>query len=105
MKIRSGFVSNSSSSSFLLELKDITIDQRDFLCFHEEKLAKKGWEIIYCFPVIFGWTAMDNFDLKEYLAEKNFPVEKMIWFHSNNELPKDCLFEKSLETWLEKKTK
>lgn len=87
MKIRTGFVSNSSSSSFTIDLGHLTPEQREKIWDHLE-LAKEmdpdnkispwgyssfdAWEISECtcpcgLTSIHGFTYMDNFDMHWFL--------------------------------------
>ena len=80
MKIRTGFVSNSSSASFVIKKDNLTNEQVDkILNYYEEtsKLSKKEqerfdyidkfWEIEDDECEIKGYTFMDNFNMEEYL--------------------------------------
>jgi hypothetical protein len=87
MKIRSGFVSNSSSSSFVVSLKDISA--RDFKHILEYRSDVSGEDAermdYWSFTVddekeiLRGFTTMDNGDLEEYLKEKDISDEKFIY--------------------------
>jgi hypothetical protein len=84
MKIRSGFVSNSSSSSFIIQKKNLTADQINKIYDHIEfakVLIKYNPELEHTFycgkedrwdiedkeTYLFASTNMDNFDMREFL--------------------------------------
>ena len=82
MKIRTGFVSNSSSSSFVLNKKELNKEQIDSILNYSEVIEnlpdniKKnyGWDLGYDHwniketdEHIQGWTIMDNMDMMEFL--------------------------------------
>jgi hypothetical protein len=84
MKIRSTFVSNSSSSSFVVSLGSLTPKEINvilsYLKFYKEK-SKDCWRINKDLErnVIRGKTNMDNGDLKVYLIERGVDVNKFAW--------------------------
>ena len=78
MKIRTGFVSNSSSSSFMIHLQKLTETQKNLIFRHEEFSNSKfyygepchngeEWDIRIIDGFLKGRTGMDNFDICEYL--------------------------------------
>lgn len=77
MKIRSGFVSNSSSSSFAVSLHKLTVTQLCQILNHEacgaelgvEYAASDPWNISVKNGVLYGDTWMDNFNMEEFLEK------------------------------------
>ena len=87
MKIRNGFVSNSSSSSFIIFLHKITDEQKQMIYNHiaigqeiDKKLKEQGKEPIYEYYEDWNikeddfslWcsTSMDNFDLQGFIERE-----------------------------------
>lgn len=63
MKIRNGFVSNSSSSSFIINKNNLTADEEKLILDYIDSEANDdGWsiEIDETSGLINGWTSMDN---------------------------------------------
>jgi hypothetical protein len=88
MKIRNGFVSNSSSASFTVNLNDLTA--RDALRLLDYRNTKdsdnpRGWQDCWDMEVDFkngrvlGWTAMDNGDLSEYFEKHEIDEKGFHW--------------------------
>jgi len=79
-KVRTSFVTNSSSSSFILQKKNLTKSQIEKVMLHGEycrmrKLngqfycdAGYDWTVDNCTDVITGHTFMDNFDMGEFFT-------------------------------------
>jgi len=87
MKIRNGYVSNSSSSSFVILKSDLNDNQKDMIFDHieyakeiDEKLVKEGKETKYEYyedwiieqDDISLWlhTSMDNFSMWTFLVDE-----------------------------------
>jgi hypothetical protein len=92
MKIRNGFVSNSSSSSFVIPKDKLTDYQIAGIHNYNEEANKHqeyfnfgspnddGWFISESEFYISGYCHMDNFDMYEYLFEyMKLPREIVKW--------------------------
>lgn len=80
MKMRAGFVSNSSSASFIVMKKDLSEMEINILLNYnisEENID--GWTITEEVDRITGYTPMDNDALDEYLERAGFNFRKMEW--------------------------
>ena len=91
MKIRNGFVSNSSSSSFVIPKDKLTEEQIQLIFDHSHEAEKHAeyfdfgnsddyWSISESEYYISGYCIMDNFDMYEYLIEyMKIPRELIKW--------------------------
>jgi hypothetical protein len=87
MKIRAGFVSNSSSSSFVISKDNLTGKQIKLIKAHSIKGKEFGipygdsdpWSIAEDDDYIKGSTWMDNFDMSEYLSKIGVPSHEITW--------------------------
>ncbi len=93
MQIRTGFVSNSSSSSFVIPRDRLSEYQvraiENHLEFSEQLtppdfygwLTDKwdGWQITVNDDKIEGYTTMNNFDMEHFLHEIGVPDDVVVW--------------------------
>ena len=68
MKTRNGFVSNSSSSSFIICKNLLTEWQIEAIKNHTSSDEYNRWYISEDDIYIYGSTSMDNFDMREFLC-------------------------------------
>jgi hypothetical protein len=104
MKIRNGFVSNSSSSSFVILKESLSEKQKDMVLNyiswidHFVKLDKKlrdrfeyyksdRWEITEYEDFIFGETSMDNFSISDFFEYININKDYIAWDDGYNYEP------------------
>ena len=78
MKSRNGFVSNSSSSSFMILKKYLSPDQIRRVYEHDG--GSDRWNISEDEDFLMGETSMDNFDMEEFLIKRlEVPEDKITW--------------------------
>lgn len=77
MKLRKGFVSNSSSASFVASLAKLSEEDQRIL---ERACDSCGWsfDIDEEAGLITGWTSMDNGELTEYLENEGLIKVRII---------------------------
>ena len=69
MKFRAGFVSNSSSSSFVLDATKLTVEQLAKVINHAEEGDNDAWRVEVKGTIVLLGTSMDNFDMDEFLEK------------------------------------
>lgn len=101
MKVREGFVSNSSSSSFCIKRSELTDEQLEMILNHVKVAIERGWTFtdmndhldspdIPCgWPqewdvhvvdgFVVGYTSMDNFDMREFVRLIGCDPESFSW--------------------------
>jgi len=93
MKQRNGFVSNSSSSSFIIERKNLSDDQvksiRNHIEYynehfsqlpgHYEQTDRDSWSIRIGEKSVSGYTYMDNFPMDELLERIGINEDDIEW--------------------------
>ena len=91
MKIRNGFVSNSSSSSFLILKRDLTEKQIEQIIGHHNEAYKYAmncyedevWDIKDHGETITGDTWMDNFNMCKFLDRIGVDKANIEWDGEN----------------------
>jgi hypothetical protein len=85
MKIRNGFVSNSSSSSFVVSLKDITAAQYVAIMENDYKDQPwpEPWDIVVTSTDIEGSTFMDNYSMFDFFEKIGVDTSKVKWEGEN----------------------
>ncbi len=87
MKVRQGFVSNSSSSSFVVAkayLTGLQIGQLIELCESPVGEYKDSWYITVDEFNVRGWTSMNNNmhdagGLEDWMEKNGFPMKAVVW--------------------------
>lgn len=86
MKVRTDFVTNSSSSSFIIAKKHLDKDQIEAIRRHGELGEKMGldcsdepWHISEDEDFITGYTDMDNFDMERFLTDIDVSLLITLW--------------------------
>jgi hypothetical protein len=88
MKVRNGFVSNSSSSSFIISLGYITARQLTKIENHIEEGQRleidcadldNRWSISVGDRTVEGRTSMDNFSMRDFLRQIGVPDDVIEW--------------------------
>jgi hypothetical protein len=90
MKVRTGFVSNSSSSSFMIDKYYLSQEQIDKIKNHIEvskgmdedfynKDESDAWDITEEEKYIKGFTSMDNFDMYFFLEKIGINEKIVEW--------------------------
>jgi hypothetical protein len=84
VKYRDGFVSNSSSSSFVISLDDLTANQLSKIQNHTSWGKQFGvaweedaWSIWTDEQNLHGNTMMDNFDMREFMGKIGVDLDKV----------------------------
>lgn len=88
MKYKIGFISNSSSSSFVIDIDNVTLKQYWQLINYSREAIKVGlecdphevgWVITLNDKGVVGYTSMDNFDMYTFLLKIGIPNDVIEW--------------------------
>lgn len=86
MKTRADYVTNSSSSSFVINKKYLDNDQIIAIREHSRlgeklgiKYSEEAWSIEENSKYIGGCTFMDNFDMREFLEKIDIDIRLVDW--------------------------
>lgn len=83
MKYRNGFVSNSSSASFIIGLSNITGRQfQQIVHYSLDGNECEGWTITITDDEIKGYTSMDNFNFDGYLDRIGVDPNVIEWVYN-----------------------
>lgn len=100
MRIRAGFVSNSSSASFVIKLEFLSPRQRMEILQYEEiapsmnvpgsDFGCDGWTVWEEGDSLYGETSMDNFSMGNYLRMIGVPMDQVQWGDDYNDHMEHC---------------
>ena len=108
MKSRNDFVTNSSSSSFIIQKKDLTDEQLLIITSPLVKASELGldkyddphsWALYENDNEIIGLTTMDNFDWLEYLNRIGITNLERTYENGAGVMGLDIIYNKGIDPW------
>ena len=93
MKLRFGFVSNSSSSSFCINLNHLNAEQLWKILYHRDTAKELEIEYAECNNWVVevthegyvkGYTDMDNLRMEDLFEKLGVPMDKVVWDKDEN---------------------
>ncbi len=103
MKVRIGFVSNSSSASFAISLRRLSLEQLCKILNHikwgrklgiEYADASETWNINVSKGILYGDTFMDNFDMGQLMEKIGVNPDAIKWGERGGYDDEGCTDEK-----------
>lgn len=82
MKIRDGFVSNSSSTSFIIRNEDVSNEQAYFIMHHYITEGDTKWHMRQEIGFMVGQTTAHSYDMKLFLEKIGVADDKVLWVNA-----------------------
>lgn len=80
--MRESFVSNSSSTSFIIRDQDISIDQAHHILYHQTLEGDTRWHVRQELGYIVGTTTAHCYDMESYLRNLDISDSNVLWINT-----------------------